>query len=231
MVQWKSRRKASGSFWPNWWSAFGGARARDGCRSSTPTGENFAGSTTTSTFVSSGAWSVRVLIVCLALTWVVSCSPLAKGPPQPEKNSPPAEVVSRGSIPPFSWPLGGGGKPRVVCPFGTRSVPPWGNREPHAGIDLAAKRGTKIRASAPGRVAYVGERPLFGLVVIVDHGDRWHSVYANLERIQVSVGERVDTRAVLGILGSDCDTGDGECFHFEIRHRGEAVDPEACVAR
>ena len=64
----------------------------------------------------------------------------------------------------------------------------------------------------------------FGVVVILDHGDRYFSVYAHLDHFQVVVGEMVTTGQVIGAAG---ETGSmsGPYLHFEIRHQGQPVDP------
>jgi len=91
------------------------------------------------------------------------------------------------------------------------------------GVALRTRAGESVRASARGRVAYAGELPGSGPVVVVDHGRRTYSVYARIGRSLVSVGEHVDAgqtvaRARSGLL------------YFSIRSRGRAVDPLAWVA-
>lgn len=92
------------------------------------------------------------------------------------------------------------------------------------GIAMRTKGGESVRASAPGRVAYSGDLPGSGSVVVIDHGRRTYSVYAKIKSSLVEVGEEVDAgqtvaRARSGLL------------YFSIRHRGRAVDPLGWVAQ
>lgn len=91
------------------------------------------------------------------------------------------------------------------------------------GIAMRTRGGESVRATATGRVAYAGELPGSGAVVVIDHGRRTYSVYARIENGVVSVGQEVEAgetvaRARQGLL------------YFSIRHRGRAVDPLAWLA-
>ncbi len=91
------------------------------------------------------------------------------------------------------------------------------------GIALRTRGGESVRATAPGRVAYSGELPGSGSVVVIDHGRRTYSVYAKIGSSIVEVGEKVGAgqtvaRARPGLL------------YFSVRHRGHAVDPLGWVA-
>ena len=106
----------------------------------------------------------------------------------------------------------------VADPFGPR-----GERF-HSGVDIPAPPGAPVVAAAPGRVAYAGYLAGgWGLLVSIDHGAA-RTLYAHLSRVDVSVGERVQTGTQVGLVGA---TGDatGPHLHFEVRVRGAAVDP------
>ena len=95
----------------------------------------------------------------------------------------------------------------------------------HSGIDIPADGGTIIGAARPGRVAYAAFLPGgWGLLVSIDHGWGVRTLYAHLSRVDVKVGQRVDTGEEIGFVGA---TGDatGPHLHFEVRFRGAAVDP------
>ena len=100
----------------------------------------------------------------------------------------------------------------------------------HAGLDMPAPSGTGVAAVAPGRVAYAGWRAGgWGRLVVVAHRAGVRSLYAHLSRIDVRLGERVETGFQLGLVGA---TGDatGPHLHFEVRVRGAAVDPLPALA-
>lgn len=90
------------------------------------------------------------------------------------------------------------------------------------GIEIAVPLGTPARAVFPGRVAFADRYGAYGMIVIVDHGDHYYSVSANLARIDVRVGQELSTGDTVGSAGDD---GRGPMLYFEVRHAGETVDP------
>lgn len=103
----------------------------------------------------------------------------------------------------------------------------------HTGIDIPAPQGTPVLAAGPGRITWAGyglyrgvEDPTdpYGLAVVIKHsfgyqGQRLYTVYGHLERIDVLVGQQVETGDVLGLVGQ---TGKvtGPHLHFEVRLGG-----------
>ncbi len=96
----------------------------------------------------------------------------------------------------------------------------------HTGLTYVVEEGTPVRAVADGEVVARERMPGFGKLVIVDHGDEYHSIYAHLSEIEVEEGQAVERRSVLGASG---ETGslEGPKFYFEFRRRGQPIDPEA----
>ncbi len=90
------------------------------------------------------------------------------------------------------------------------------------GIEMRAPRGTPVRSVYPGRVAFADDYSGYGKTVILDHGERYYSVSANLAEIAVKVGDDVTTGARLGSVG---DMGQGALLYFELRKSTEALDP------
>ena len=124
------------------------------------------------------------------------------------------------SAPQLNWPVQG--------PI-RRGFAPRSKRSYHDGIDITAEEGTAVRASAAGRVIYAEAGPSeYGNTVIVHHGERWTTTYAQLSRITVKNGERVKVGERIGLIGhSGISRDDG--LHFEIRHNREALDPVAML--
>ena len=94
------------------------------------------------------------------------------------------------------------------------------------GLDIRAPGGIQVRAVAPGRVAHAGWFKGYGNLVIVDHGDGYHTLVAHLGSMNTAMGEEVRAGTLLGTVG---DTGSlkGPYVYFEIRERGRPVDPRA----
>ena len=106
---------------------------------------------------------------------------------------------------------------RVVNPrFNTVTV--------QKGLDFRAPAGAAVRAIAPGRVAHAGWFKGYGNLVIVDHGDGYHTLVAHLASMSTAMGEEVEPGTLLGTVG---DTGSlkGPYLYFEIREKGRPVDP------
>ena len=97
------------------------------------------------------------------------------------------------------------------------------------GLDLRAPAGTPVYAVAPGKVAYAGWLRGYGNLLILDHGDGYHSLMAHLASVRPALGATVNAGEPVGAVG---DTGSlkGAYLYFEIRKRGEAVDPAPWLA-
>lgn len=114
----------------------------------------------------------------------------------------------------FSWPVTG----RISSRYGPR----WGRM--HYGIDIAVNTGTPVRASARGRVSFAGWNGGYGYLVIIDHGNNVETRYAHLSRILVKVGQYVSRGDVIAHSGNTGNST-GPHLHFEIRYKGQAVNP------
>jgi septal ring factor EnvC (AmiA/AmiB activator) len=117
---------------------------------------------------------------------------------------------------------------RVDVPFGDRRNVRFGTVLPHPGWDLDARFGAPVRAIFDGRVVYADWFRGYGLVVVVDHGHRVHSVFAHLSAILVEKGKRIAQGQTIGRVG---DTGSlkGPYLYMEIRVDGKAVDPASWI--
>jgi murein DD-endopeptidase MepM/ murein hydrolase activator NlpD len=94
----------------------------------------------------------------------------------------------------------------------------------HNGIDFSLVVGSPIRSTWEGTVTYAGWSDAgYGNLIVVQNGD-WQMYYAHLSAVGVSVGQEVQTGAVVGLSG---DTGwsTGPHLHYEVRHQGTPVDP------
>ena len=114
----------------------------------------------------------------------------------------------------FAWPLRG----RLSSRYGKR-----GGR-PHEGIDLAARKGTPIRAAEAGRVIHAGRLGDYGKVVVVKHAGHYRSVYAHASRVLVKKGQFVEKGDRIALVGST-GRSTGPHLHFEIRRGQTPRDP------
>ncbi|MGQ8365954.1 murein hydrolase activator EnvC family protein [Glaciecola sp. 1036] len=97
------------------------------------------------------------------------------------------------------------------------------------GIVVRASAGTPVSAVADGKVLYADWLRGFGLVVIVDHGEGYMSVYGRNQAVLKNVGDVVsqgDTISLVGTSGGQ----DEASLYFEIRHKGKALNPTQWLA-
>lgn len=99
------------------------------------------------------------------------------------------------------------------------------------GIFIAAAEGEAVRAVARGRVAYADALRGFGLLLILDHGDGYMTLYGHNQSLTPQPGDWVEAGEAIGVIGSTGDTPRAGLY-FEIRYQGEPHDPlRWCVAR
>jgi len=95
----------------------------------------------------------------------------------------------------------------------------------HTGIDFRGDVGVPIRATASGTVTVAGWSGGYGKMVEIDHGNGLLTRYGHLSEIDVDVGDIVRSGAIVGKLGST-GRSTGPHLHYEVRVKGEAVDPQ-----
>lgn len=117
---------------------------------------------------------------------------------------------------------------RLSSVFGPRRHPIFGDMRQHTGVDYAAMRGTPVKSTAAGRIAFVGWRGGYGKVVEITHGNDTMTRYAHLDAIRpgLSAGDVVAADDPIGVVG-DTGTATGPNLHFEVRIGGRPVDPIA----
>jgi len=99
--------------------------------------------------------------------------------------------------------------------------PRWGRL--HAGVDLAAPDGTRIRAAGEGTVVAAGPAEGYGNAVLIDHGNGYLTHYGHMSAITVTPGQHVATGDQIGNEGSTGHST-GPHLHFEV-HQGSYQNP------
>ena len=119
----------------------------------------------------------------------------------------------KGKLP---WPVQGS----LLANYGQKK----GNKLTWRGVWIAAKSGTPVKAAARGRVAYVGWMHRYGLIVVLEHGDGYFTLYGHNEAVKVEPGAWVDAGqpiASAGDTGGHRQTG----VYFEIRREAKPENP------
>jgi septal ring factor EnvC (AmiA/AmiB activator) len=94
---------------------------------------------------------------------------------------------------------------------------------------IKATNGAEVEAIAYGRVAYSDWLRGYGLLLIIDHGDGFMSLYGQNESLRHEVGDWVESGEVIANVGTDPDGQAG--LYFEIRKDGKALDPAVWIKR
>lgn len=104
----------------------------------------------------------------------------------------------------------------------------------HNGLDIAAEAGTQVLAACSGTVQHVWQDDLLGSAVLLDHGDGYETLYANLSgEVAVAEGEYVSAGQALGAVGTTAlsEAALPAHLHFAVTYHGEPVDPEEFLNR
>ncbi len=99
----------------------------------------------------------------------------------------------------------------------------------HLGIDIAAATGAPVYAADSGVVVYSGSiSGGYGLMVMIDHGNGFHTLYAHLSQLVARCGANVGQGQTIAYSGSTGNST-GPHLHFEIRYGGAFVNPHDYV--
>jgi murein hydrolase activator len=131
-------------------------------------------------------------------------------------------TVFKGALP---WPARG----RVRIAFGRHKHPRFETYTLHNGIEIDAPVDAPVTAVHDGTVAFADQFLGYGLMVIIDHGGKNHTLYAHLAEARVRPGQHVSAGDVLGTVGASGVDGPG--LYFELRSQGKPQDPQEWLAR
>ena len=118
----------------------------------------------------------------------------------------------------LEWPAGG----KVAVQFGQASGR-LGGTAVRNGIEIATAEDTPVHAVHGGTVGFADTFNGFGTLVILDHGGMNYSLYGYLSSASVKQGDRIETGAELGRVGTA--PGGAAALYFEMRIDGKSVDP------
>jgi hypothetical protein len=114
---------------------------------------------------------------------------------------------------------------RTSASFGGQRILNGQPKRPHYGVDLAAPRGTPVRAPAGGRVALAEPNLHFeGGLVLIDHGQGLVAAFLHLSRVDVQAGQQVAKGAVIGAVGAT-GRATGPHLCWRLKWRGRNMDP------
>jgi len=128
-------------------------------------------------------------------------------------------------------PVGSKTKDYIIYGYGNRIDPMYKSSTFHPGLDFAAPTGTRVYATADGKITHAGEKRNrkgnqrgMGKQIRIKHGKSYETVYAHLNSIKVRNGQKVKRGDYIGTVGNT-----GKSFvphlHYEVILNGEQINP------
>lgn len=102
----------------------------------------------------------------------------------------------------------------------------WGKN--HKGIDIAAPKGTPIKASDGGTVVFSGTQSGYGKLIIIDHNNGYKTYYGHCSSLVAKKGQKVAKGDIVAKVGST-GRSTGNHLHFEVRKNNVAINPNKYV--
>ncbi len=144
------------------------------------------------------------------------------GQPPPRAANAPAAIVAGPAVGGAGWPLAGS----LIAGYGGK-LPD--GRASH-GLLIGAAAGTQVRAVADGSVVYAEWMSGFGLILIVDHGNGYMSLYAHNDAVLHDAGATVRRGDAVATVGTSGGHG-RPALYFELRRNGDPVNPDVWLKR
>jgi septal ring factor EnvC (AmiA/AmiB activator) len=119
---------------------------------------------------------------------------------------------------------------QLTAPVAGTIVRAWGaatDAGPATGISYEAAPNARVVSPCGGRIVFAAPFRSYGNLLIVDCGGGYHAVLAGLDRLDVTVGRRVEIGEPVGVMGSwdPAASGRRPALYVELRHDGQPVDP------
>jgi len=125
-------------------------------------------------------------------------------------------------------PVSRGVKSWVTSRFGYRKSPFTSRREFHKALDIAARQGTPILATADGVVTFSGKKGLLGQTIVIDHGHGMVTRFGHISKLLKKRGEKVKRWETIALMGNT-GRSTGPHVHYEVRLNGMPVNPEKYI--
>jgi murein hydrolase activator len=120
----------------------------------------------------------------------------------------------------LDWPVKG----ELIGGFGKARHREFDTEVFRNGIDIQAPLGQEIKAVEKGTVVFADRFSGYGRMIVVDHGERYYTIYAHLSEMFKENGDLVKRGETLGLVG-DSDSLAGAELYFEMRKDGRSLDP------
>jgi septal ring factor EnvC (AmiA/AmiB activator) len=125
----------------------------------------------------------------------------------------------------LSWPVNG----KVIIPYGTQRDPQFHTPVFRNGLYISSEDDS-VKAVYKGKVVFADWFKGFGNLLIINHGEGYHTLYANLAEIFFKVGDIIKINDVVGRIG-ESSILDVPSLYFEVRYKGKPLDPMRWLKR
>jgi septal ring factor EnvC (AmiA/AmiB activator) len=126
----------------------------------------------------------------------------------------------------LSWPVDG----QVAIPYGSQKDPRFNTPVFRNGIYIEAEENSLASAVHAGKVVFADWFEGYGLLVILNHGRGYHSLYGNLSETFLRTGDIIRKEEAVGKVGTSGVT-ENPSLYFEIRYKGKPLDPSQWLKR
>lgn len=144
------------------------------------------------------------------------------GQPVPPPPKPATTIASGPAVGGAGWPLAG----TLIAGYGAK-LPDGRDSQ---GLLIGANAGTPVKAVAAGTVVYAEWMSGYGLILIVDHGNGYMSLYAHNDALLRGAGDAVERGQPISTVGTSGGHG-RPALYFELRRNGDPVDPTGWLRR
>lgn len=125
----------------------------------------------------------------------------------------------------LAWPVGG----RVAIPYGSQKDPKFNTPVFRNGIYIKTEDAS-VKAVYSGKVVFADWFKGYGNLVIVNHGEGYHTLYGNLSETFLKVGDIIKGKDVIGKVG-ESGMLNAPSLYFEVRYKGKPLDPMQWLRR
>ncbi|RLC24954.1 MAG: hypothetical protein DRH21_04665 [Deltaproteobacteria bacterium] len=115
-------------------------------------------------------------------------------------------------------------KGKIISFFGPYKNTKFNVKNFRSGIDIKADRGEPIHAVCDGLIIYSSWFKGYGNMIIIAHGENYYSVYAHIEELFKTKGDKIEKDEVIATVGDTCSMV-GSGLYFELRHHGKPMNP------
>lgn len=150
-------------------------------------------------------------------------------PPQTQASA--TQAQAQASAPVFVMPMNG----EITQEYSngelvkSKTLKSW---KTHDGVDIAGNLGDQVKSIAEGTVTSVKEDPMWGVCIVIDHGNGYEGHYYSLNKVvSVKADQKVSAGTVLGSVGNtaEAELSEPSHLHFGLKKNGQWVDPLSVI--